>query len=253
MSRTLEIQAQLKKLGFDPGPLDGQDGPKTRAAVRAFQAARGLSVDGIVGDRTRAALFGALVEESDKGRVYIDIGHGAVPGGFDPGAVHGPSSTSEHSLNVLCAGAMRDALLKRGLDVVVADQSDSLYSLGRAARGFDVFVSVHHNAVAVGTKAQYATARFHSKKGSNADKVAGMAVTTAIAKALGIPDKGALPMALGVLSGAKDAGVPVAFLIEPYFIHHQTPDNPPAGAMRDWSVRAGTAAGEALADWMAAQ
>jgi lysozyme len=51
-----EIQGALARHGFDPGPIDGIFGTKTLAAVRAFQAARGLKVDGIVGPRTTAAL-----------------------------------------------------------------------------------------------------------------------------------------------------------------------------------------------------
>jgi peptidoglycan hydrolase-like protein with peptidoglycan-binding domain len=39
---------------------DGINGPKTRAAVREFQKAIGLVIDGVVGKKTRAALAGGL-------------------------------------------------------------------------------------------------------------------------------------------------------------------------------------------------
>lgn len=40
------VQRALRRLGYEPGPADGVEGPKTRAAVRAFQQQRGLAVDG---------------------------------------------------------------------------------------------------------------------------------------------------------------------------------------------------------------
>jgi len=49
-------QARLSNLGFNPGPLDGVMGSRTRAAVRAFQAKYGLEIDGIVGPRTAGRL-----------------------------------------------------------------------------------------------------------------------------------------------------------------------------------------------------
>jgi membrane-bound lytic murein transglycosylase B len=45
------IQTQLNDLGFDTGKADGISGPKTRAAVRLYQQAQQLPVDGYVGYR----------------------------------------------------------------------------------------------------------------------------------------------------------------------------------------------------------
>jgi len=36
----------------DPGPIDGNFGPRTESAVRAYQTQQNIGVDGIVGDRT---------------------------------------------------------------------------------------------------------------------------------------------------------------------------------------------------------
>lgn len=53
-----KIQKRLMHLGFNPGPIDGIRGRNTTNAVRAFQASRGLVVDGIVGPLTHEELFG---------------------------------------------------------------------------------------------------------------------------------------------------------------------------------------------------
>jgi peptidoglycan hydrolase-like protein with peptidoglycan-binding domain len=50
------LQGQLLAAGFDPGPIDGIFGPKTKAAVMAFQRAKGLEVNGVANPRTWAAL-----------------------------------------------------------------------------------------------------------------------------------------------------------------------------------------------------
>ncbi|MCM8800119.1 MAG: peptidoglycan-binding protein [Candidatus Omnitrophica bacterium] len=47
-----QIQIALKNAGFDPGPIDGRMGRKTKEAIRAFQRANGLTPDGKVGRRT---------------------------------------------------------------------------------------------------------------------------------------------------------------------------------------------------------
>jgi N-acetylmuramoyl-L-alanine amidase len=54
----MEAQKKLAALGYDPGPIDGYMGARTREAVRAFQRARGLAQDGILGPVTMGALMG---------------------------------------------------------------------------------------------------------------------------------------------------------------------------------------------------
>ena len=51
-----ELIAHLKT--FDCGNVDGDFGVKTKAAVMAFQKAKGLVVDGIVGTKTWSKLLG---------------------------------------------------------------------------------------------------------------------------------------------------------------------------------------------------
>ncbi|MCP4386536.1 MAG: peptidoglycan-binding protein [Hyphomicrobiales bacterium] len=60
-------QRQLASLGFAVGPIDGIAGDKTVAAVKAFQLRQGLTVDGVVGPETRAALDAAVTQPKPDG------------------------------------------------------------------------------------------------------------------------------------------------------------------------------------------
>ncbi|MCM8782040.1 MAG: peptidoglycan-binding protein [Candidatus Omnitrophica bacterium] len=50
--RKKQIQIALHKSGFYKGKIDGKIGPQTKQAIKEFQKAKGLKVDGIVGKST---------------------------------------------------------------------------------------------------------------------------------------------------------------------------------------------------------
>ena len=61
-----QAQCLLEYLGYDPGVIDGANGPNTRDAVMAFQRAEGLAADGIAGANTQSKLLEAVAQ----GRFY---------------------------------------------------------------------------------------------------------------------------------------------------------------------------------------
>lgn len=60
---TKQIQIALKNAGYNPGPIDGKMGGQTRDAIRAFQRANNLVVDGKVGKQTWNLLGGYLYKK----------------------------------------------------------------------------------------------------------------------------------------------------------------------------------------------
>jgi len=98
------LQEALRDAGFDPGPIDGDFGPMTRAAVLAFQQARGLDVDGVVGPQTWGALSGGApasapvaapsgarpqLSQGARGGAVMELQQKLAAAGFDPGPVDG--------------------------------------------------------------------------------------------------------------------------------------------------------------------
>lgn len=62
-----EVQTRLKKWGYYNGAVDGINGPKTKAAVKAFQKKYGLTQDGVVGPLTAAKMGITLSSGSRNG------------------------------------------------------------------------------------------------------------------------------------------------------------------------------------------
>jgi peptidoglycan hydrolase-like protein with peptidoglycan-binding domain len=51
-----QVQLALQKKGFDPGPIDGVLGARTREAVRSFQEYYGIKASGQIDNQTLYAL-----------------------------------------------------------------------------------------------------------------------------------------------------------------------------------------------------
>ncbi|WP_407311225.1 NlpC/P60 family protein [Desulfosporosinus sp. SB140] len=69
----VQLQTQLNYLGYNVGTTDGIFGSKTQGGVVAFQKAKSLSVDGVVGPITANALNSAYAEKlhTDKANAII--------------------------------------------------------------------------------------------------------------------------------------------------------------------------------------
>jgi peptidoglycan hydrolase-like protein with peptidoglycan-binding domain len=90
-----EAQQALKDKGYDPGPIDGINGPRTEAAVRQYQGKENINADGRLGPKTldslgvKQASAGTEMSEAGENIKHSyskggkDIGHGAKQMGTD--------------------------------------------------------------------------------------------------------------------------------------------------------------------------
>jgi hypothetical protein len=77
------LQFLLSSRGYGPGGFDGGFGPNTDAAVRHFQRAAGLAVDGVAGPSTLGALRGRQLSATPDGPVrFLRPVHGRIGDGF---------------------------------------------------------------------------------------------------------------------------------------------------------------------------
>ncbi|HZK56137.1 MAG TPA: M14 family metallopeptidase [Desulfosporosinus sp.] len=60
-SDVMEIQSLFLKMGYEPGPIDGVFGLRTKATVQRFQTDNGLTSDGIIGANTYKVLLKFLL------------------------------------------------------------------------------------------------------------------------------------------------------------------------------------------------
>ena len=136
-----DVQRRLAALGFDAsGDPPGTYGPATEDAVRAFQARRGLRVDGVCGDQTWSSLVEAgyrigdrllylkapMLRGDDVAALQQDLG--AL--GFDAGRVDG-------IFGPRTVAALEEFQRNMGITVDGVCGPDTVAALQRVARGAD--------------------------------------------------------------------------------------------------------------------
>lgn len=118
--QVLAMQQALTNLGYDTKGVDGKFGRGTEDAVKRFQKSRGLVPDGLAGNQTLTALYGAA-GSPDGGTPETTQSPTATPAPASNGSASGSSSTLRYGSKGDGVKAMQEALIKLGFTPGTAD------------------------------------------------------------------------------------------------------------------------------------
>lgn len=211
----LEVQRALNALGYDAGPEDGKMGPRTEAAIRAFQADEGLPQSGEVTAELGRAIAAVHFRDSPeaaalwrKAARYLEaLGYPPGDGGFaEPTAraaleafqaEHGRAPTGRFSRAVYRAierSAENDPAVRRRLCLELYRQRDYAAAAGwcrRAALAGDVEAQVwigHLRYYGLGGERDYAAAaRWYRMAAEQGDARARTYLGVMYSEGLGVP------------------------------------------------------------------
>lgn len=97
-------QKDLNAVGCWAGPVDGELGPETEAAIKEYQEAKGLTVDGLLGPETEAA----LEKDAEEGNTVCTGGGSSTTsttgGGGDQSACPGGPECYQTSISPTSGG-----------------------------------------------------------------------------------------------------------------------------------------------------
>lgn len=159
------LQVHLAAHGFAPGAVDGHFGAKTEDAVKAFQRARGLVVDGVVGPKTWNEVVKppALVSAYPVTRCYPlrALVDGRIPTITSRHAIHNPSRPNHRGVDFFYKRLATDPAMKVGDGgreknwwippgtLVIAPAAGTVEIAGNSKTGWRVWVR-HESGLATG-------------------------------------------------------------------------------------------------------
>lgn len=184
-------------------------------------------------------------------KILFDPGHAK----YKAGAINARLGVSEYECNLIQSRAAYSVLKKAGFEIEVYDPSkDDLLAIGKHAKGFDGFVSLHLNA-SENTEAQYTTCCVHEIGAKPSSKQLASKIICELIKALGFKPyrgqfgPGVMYLPSKVLSAAEKACKGPCVLTEAFFI--TSADWRDAGEIKQAAEKAGVAVGQAVAAYFA--
>jgi N-acetylmuramoyl-L-alanine amidase len=145
-------------------------------------------------------------------RIWIDAGHGKIPGGKDdPGTIGRTFRTYEKNVNLAIALELQERLQAAGAIVFMTRTGDAGVDfterpalVNSTQPAVDLFVSIHHNSAAASTVRGIETYYWTTNPKS---KAAATAIHAAVLKGLGFPDRRVRTEAFVVIKDTKAPSV----------------------------------------------
>jgi N-acetylmuramoyl-L-alanine amidase len=175
-----------------------------------------------------------------KKKIFLDPGHAESRTG-----ARSAKGAQEEDLNRLQAQVIKAQLEATGrFDVTIFDPAiDNLVEIGKAAKGHDMSIHLHHNSYAgsedPGTEVLYDNDKFEAQSKQLAEKL-----SAAISKALGTKNRGAKPFGGTVMDVAEQQGTFPVVLTESYFLNPYTQSQ-----AEERSRKAAVAIADVVEDW----
>jgi N-acetylmuramoyl-L-alanine amidase len=170
-------------------------------------------------------------------RVLLDPGHSEG----EPGARGNNRTAEEEDLNRLQAKIIKERLNAAGIDCDIYDPKvDNLADIGAHAKGYYLFLSLHHNSYD-GSSDPGSETFVLPGADANSRRFA-QAIQTSIVKALGSVDRGVKEASWQVIRVADQYSTGPAILVESYFLNPYS---------KEQAILRSTKAAEAIASALA--